>query len=128
MCAPATTRSAQTRVNFQRDVRPILSDNCFLCHGPDASTRKANLRLDLHEDALTSRRNGAPIVPGKPEESLLYKKITEADPARRMPPLSSHKTLSDAQKATLRLWIEQGAEWKQHWAFVAPVRSGSACR
>ena len=113
---------AQTRVDFQRDVRPLLSDNCFLCHGPDASTRKANLRLDLHEDALAPRRNGAPIVPGKPEQSLLYKKITEADPARRMPPLSSHKSLSDAQIATLTSWIEQGAEWKQHWAFIAPAR------
>ena len=121
MCAPATSL-AQTRVDFQRDVRPVLSDNCFLCHGPDASTRKANLRLDLHEDALAPRRNGAPIVPGKPEQSLLYKKITEADPARRMPPLSSHKSLSDAQIATLTRWIEQGAEWKQHWAFIAPAR------
>ena len=120
--APATVLSAQTRVDFQRDVRPILSDNCFLCHGPDASTRKVNLRLDVHEEAMLSRRNGAPIVPGKPEQSLLYRKITEADPARRMPPLSSHKTLTEAQIATLKRWIEQGAEWKQHWAFVAPVR------
>jgi hypothetical protein len=120
--APATILSAQTRVDFQRDVRPILSDNCFLCHGPDASTRKVNLRLDVHEEATIPRRNGAPIVPGKPEQSLLYKKITEADPARRMPPISSHKTLSEAQIVTLRRWIEQGAEWKQHWAFVAPVR------
>ena len=113
---------AQTAVDFQRDVRPILSDNCFLCHGPDASTRKANLRLDVYADAVAPRANGAPIVPRKPGESLLYKKITEPNPARRMPPLSSHKTLSDAQKETLRRWIEQGAEWKQHWAFVAPVR------
>jgi hypothetical protein len=119
---PAATVVAQTRVDFQRDIRPILSDNCFLCHGPDASARKANLRLDLHEDALTVRRNGTPIVAGKPDESLLYKKITETDPARRMPPLSSHKTLTDAQKATIKLWIEQGAEWTQHWAFIAPVR------
>jgi hypothetical protein len=121
--APPTTLSAQTRVDFQRDVRPILSDNCFLCHGPDASARKANLRLDLQQDALAPRPNGAPVVPGKPDESLLYKKITETNPARRMPPLSSHKTLSDGQKTTLRLWIEQGAEWRQHWAFVAPVRA-----
>ena len=71
---------------------------------------------------MAPRRNGAPIVPGKPEQSLLYKKITEADPARRMPPLSSHKSLSDAQIATLTRWIEQGAEWKQHWAFIAPTR------
>ncbi len=89
MHAPATTLAAQKRVDFQRDVRPILSDNCFLCHGPDQSTRKANLRLDLQQDAMTARRNGAPVVPGKPDESLLYKKITEADPARRMPPIST---------------------------------------
>src|SRR5688572_11076377 len=92
---------AQTRVDFQRDVRPILSDNCFLCHGPDASTRKANLRLDVQEDVLAPRRNGAPVVPRQPEQSLLYRKITESDPARRMPPVSSHKTLSDAQKETV---------------------------
>jgi hypothetical protein len=122
MHAPAPTLAAQTRVDFQRDVRPILSDNCFLCHGPDQSTRKANLRLDLQQDAITARRNGTPVVPGKPDESLLYKKITEIDPARRMPPISTHKTLTDAQKTTIRTWIEQGAEWKQHWAFVAPVR------
>jgi hypothetical protein len=120
--ASTATITAQTHVDFQRDVRPILSDNCFLCHGPDASARKANLRLDVHEDMLASRRNGAPVVPGKPEQSLVYRKITEPDPARRMPPLSSHKTLSDGQKETLRRWIEQGAESKQHWAFVAPVR------
>src|SRR5688572_23780720 len=80
MHAPASTVAAQGRVDFQRDVRPILSDNCFLCHGPDASTRKANLRLDLQQDALAARRNGAPVVPGKPEESLLYKRIAEVDP------------------------------------------------
>jgi hypothetical protein len=120
--SPAASVSAQARVDFQRDIRPILSDNCFLCHGPDASARKANLRLDLHEDALTARRNGTPIVAGKPDQSLLYKKIMETDPARRMPPLSTHKILTDAQKATIRLWIEQGADWKQHWAFVTPVR------
>jgi hypothetical protein len=121
--APAPSPvSAAAPVNFQREIRPILSDNCFLCHGPDQSTRKADLRLDLHEEALASRRNGAAVVPGHPEQSLLYKKITEENPARRMPPLSTHKTLTDAQKAAIKLWIEQGADWKQHWAFVAPVR------
>ena len=113
---------AQKPVDFQRDIRPILSDNCFQCHGPDQSTRQANLRLDLHDGALAARRNGAPIVPGKPEQSLLYTKIIDENPARRMPPLSTHKTLSGAQKATIKLWIEQGADWKQHWAFVAPAR------
>ena len=100
----------------------MLSDNCFQCHGPDESARKANLRLDLREGALAARRNGAPIVPGKPEQSLLYKRITEENPARRMPPVSTHKTLTDEQKARIKLWIEQGADWKQHWAFVTPKR------
>jgi Protein of unknown function (DUF1553)/Protein of unknown function (DUF1549)/Planctomycete cytochrome C/Concanavalin A-like lectin/glucanases superfamily len=113
---------AQKRVDFQREIRPILSDNCLSCHGPDPSTRKANLRLDQREGALATRQNGAPIVPGKPGQSLLYQKITEENPARRMPPLSSHKTLSEAQKAAIRLWIEQGANWTQHWAFIAPKR------
>ena len=121
--APSATLAAQEHVDFQRDVRPILSDNCFLCHGPDQSTRKATLRLDLQQDALTARRNGTPVVAGKPDQSLLYQKIVDADPARRMPPLSTHKTLSDAQKLTIKRWIEQGAQWKQHWAFVAPVRA-----
>ena len=79
-----------------------------------------SLRLDLHQDTLAARRNGTPIVPGKPDESLLYRKITEENPARRMPPLSTHKTLTDAQKDTIKLWIAQGAAWNQHWAFVAP--------
>ena len=94
----------------------------LLGHGPDVSTRKVSLRLDLHQDTLAARRNGTPVVPGKPDESLLYKKITEDNPARRMPPLSTHKTLTDAQKDTIKRWIAQGAAWNQHWAFVAPKR------
>ncbi len=109
-------------VDFQREVRPILAENCFACHGPDVSTRKVSLRLDLPQDTLVARRNGTPVVPGKPDESLLYKKITEENPARRMPPPSTHKTLTDAQKDTIKRWIAQGAAWNQHWAFVAPAR------
>jgi hypothetical protein len=120
--APAAAGGAAKAVDFQREVRPILSENCFACHGPDEDARKANLRLDLHDGALAARRNGTPIVPGKPDDSLVYKKIIEPNPARRMPPLSTHKTLTDAQKQTIRLWIEQGARWGQHWAFVAPSR------
>ena len=118
----ASLPTSASRVDFQREIRPILSDNCFQCHGPDESSRKANLRLDLRDGALTPRRTGAPIVPGRPGESLLYTRITEENSVRRMPPLSTHKTLSDAQKDTVKRWIEQGAEWPQHWAFVAPVR------
>src|SRR2546429_1369995 len=109
-------------VNFQRDVRPILSDNCFSCHGPDQSTRMAGLRLDLPESAFATRPNGAPIVPGKPEASLLYKRISAETPASRMPPPSSHKELTGKQKETLKTWIAQGANWKQHWSFIHPTR------
>ncbi len=119
---PAGAVAARRTVDFQREIRPILSENCFACHGPDQSTRKVNLRLDVHEDALAARRNGAAVVPGRPEQSLLYQRITEENSARRMPPLSTHKTLTDAEKEAIRLWIEQGAGWNQHWAFVAPVR------
>jgi hypothetical protein len=110
-------------VDFQRQVRPILSDNCFLCHGPDKGTRMADLRLDIQEGALAIRNNGAVIVPGKPDESLLIKRIYSENPAFRMPPVFAHKTLSQEQKNTLRRWIEQGATWKQHWSFIPPVRS-----
>ena len=121
--APATIRLAQTRVDFQRDVRPVLSDNCFLCHGPDASTRKANLRLDLHEDALAPRRNGAPIVPGQARSKPALQedhrsRPCPADAAALEPQIAERRHKS----TTLKRWIEQGAEWKQHWAFIAPER------
>jgi hypothetical protein len=110
-------------IDFQRQVRPILSDKCFLCHGPDKGTRMANLRLDTQEGALAKRNNGAPIVPGKPGESLLIKRIYSEDSAFRMPPAFSHKTLTQDQKEILRRWIEQGATWKQHWAFIPPAKA-----
>ncbi|MBV8898030.1 MAG: DUF1549 domain-containing protein, partial [Acidobacteriaceae bacterium] len=110
-------------VDFQRQVRPILSDNCFLCHGPDKGTRMADLRLDTHEGALAERKNGHAVVPGKPDESLLIKRIYSDNPGFRMPPVFAHKTLTQEQKDSLRRWIEQGAKWSQHWAFVAPKAS-----
>src|SRR5258706_283422 len=86
-------------VDFQREVRPILSDNCFQCHGPDSAARQAGLRLDRRESALEARPEGAPIVPGKSAESLLYQRISNPDPNSRMPPAESHKRLTAAQKA-----------------------------
>lgn len=118
--APAATN---TSVDFQRQVRPILSDNCFQCHGPDKDTRMVGLRLDLQEGALAKRKNGSAIVPGKPGESLLIKRIYSENSGFRMPPAYAHKTLTQEQKDTLRRWIEQGATWKQHWAFIPPVKS-----
>ena len=96
-------------VDFQRAVRPILSDNCFQCHGPDKNTRMVDLRLDTKEGAYEVRDSGTVIVPGKPQESLLYQRISAEDPARRMPPESSHKSLTPQQIELLKKWIEQGA-------------------
>ena len=110
-------------VDFQRQVRPVLSDNCFQCHGPDKDTRMVDLRLDTKEGIFGQRKNGTPIVPGKPEESLLYQRITAATPARRMPPERSHKTLTPQQIEIIGRWIEEGATWKEQWAFIAPVRT-----
>ncbi|MCI0364125.1 MAG: hypothetical protein L0219_09610, partial [Phycisphaerales bacterium] len=109
-------------VDFQRVVRPILSNNCFQCHGPDRNTRLAGLRLDTREGAFAARKNGTPVVPGNPQASLLYQRITHAGVARRMPPEDSHKTLTAEQKEILKRWIEQGAPWKEHWSFSAPAR------
>ena len=85
-----------------------------------------DLRLDIQEGALAKRKNGYPVVPGKPDESLLIKRIYSDDVAFRMPPVFSHKTLSEEQKDILRRWIEQGAKWNQHWAFVPPKKVRSA--
>lgn len=109
-------------VDFQRDIRPILSNNCFQCHGPDKDSRMAGLRLDRHDEAFAARTNGAAIVPGDPARSLLYQRITASRPALRMPPASAHKELTAAQVNTLKDWIAAGAPWKEPWAFVAPVR------
>jgi len=118
--AAALSLSAAT-VDFQREIRPLLSDNCFQCHGPDSDTRMAGLRLDRKETVFAARPHGAPVVPGKPAESLLFQRISSADPKHRMPPESSHKSLTAPQIARIKLWIEEGAEWKEHWAYRAPT-------
>ena len=109
-------------IDFQRDIRPVLSDNCFACHGPDSKTRMAGLRLDLKDAAFAARPKGAAIVPGKPERSLLYLRITEQKAALRMPPESSHKKLTADQIALLKQWIAAGAPWREYWSFQAPVK------
>ncbi|MBI5083465.1 MAG: DUF1553 domain-containing protein [Acidobacteria bacterium] len=113
---------AAPKVNFQREVRPILSDACFQCHGPDKASRMAGLRLDLKDAALAARKTGAAIVPGDSKKSLLYQRISAAVEARRMPPPYSHKKLSEQQKETLKRWIDEGANWQEHWSFITPVR------
>ncbi|MFT5525552.1 MAG: hypothetical protein ACI9HK_003522 [Pirellulaceae bacterium] len=110
---------AEDPVSFNRDVRPILSDNCFTCHGPDATHREAGLRLDQSESAYSKLESEATaIVPGKPAASELVRRITSDDGDQRMPPTDSGKTLTPAEIATLTKWIEQDAEYQQHWSFV----------
>ena len=110
------------KVDFQRQIRPILSDTCFQCHGPDAKARMAGLRLDLRETAFQSRTSGVLIAPGDSINSLIYQRISDEDASRRMPPKYSHKELKRDQIDLIRRWIDQGASWEEHWAFVPPVR------
>ena len=107
-------------VNFRRDILPILSDNCFRCHGPDSKSRKAELRLDVKESAL--RKTDPVVVPGQSGESELIRRITSTDPEEIMPPRKSGKTLAAHQIELLKQWIDQGASWSKHWAFEPPQR------
>src|SRR5438876_9499142 len=107
---PVLPLSAQGKIEYNRDVRPILAENCFACHGPDSASRKAGLRLDDRDAAV---KIGA-IKPGNVKESALLDRIHAADPKEIMPPLKTRKTLSAAQKDILKRWIEQGAEYQLH--------------
>jgi len=122
LIAAALTAAAEPQVNFNRDVRPILSDNCFKCHGPDRNTRKAKLRLDLAEEAYRAREDRTPLVPGKPSESEVVRRIFATDPDDLMPPPKTGKQLTAQQKRLIEAWISQGAKYEGHWAFTPPVR------
>ncbi|HEX8916560.1 MAG TPA: PSD1 and planctomycete cytochrome C domain-containing protein, partial [Humisphaera sp.] len=121
LAASSSARAAEPAVEFNRDVRPILSDNCFACHGFDPKTRKAKLRLDTAEGAFADRDGNRAVVPGELDKSLVWSRIVSKDPDEQMPPPDSHKKLTDAQRAVLKRWIEQGAKYQQHWSFE-PVR------
>jgi hypothetical protein len=118
-CFLSASGAYAATVSFNRDIRPILSDNCFYCHGPDASHRQADLRLDIRDDAMAA---GA-IVPGKPAESTLVSRINSTDSDELMPPPESHKKLDAKQKELLARWIEEGAEYQLHWAYEKPVKA-----
>src|SRR5579872_1341924 len=110
-------------LKFNRDVRPILAENCLQCHGVDSNQRKSGLRLDLRDWAMKPADSGAiAVVPGKPVESALVSRIEADDPAERMPPPDSKRQLTPDQKETLKRWIAEGAEYELHWAFVPPRR------
>ncbi len=117
---PAVT---QADIQYNRDIRPILAENCFPCHGPDSASRKDSLRLDHFDDAIAPRKDKSPaIVPGQPAASELIHRITAADPDDRMPPAKTRKTLTAQQKDLLQHWIAAGAKYQPHWSLIAPVR------
>ena len=125
LCVLAATRLfADDAPDFSRDVRPILSQHCFKCHGPDDKTRKGGLRLDLRDSATKEAKSGAvALVPGQPDKSELVARIFSTDEDELMPPPSVKRTLTPEQKDTLRRWVAAGAEYQQHWAFAKPKQA-----
>jgi hypothetical protein len=109
-------------VEFNRDIRPILSDNCFNCHGPDKSNRKSKLRLDVEADAFADRGGYHALVAGKPDQSELVQRITAKNVKERMPPIASGHKLTPGQIELIRAWIMQGAKWQKHWSLLPPRR------
>ncbi len=117
---------ADEPVDFNRDIRSILSNKCYACHGPDEAERQAGLRFDSQAGALTPAESGeVAIVAGKPEESELVARITSDDESARMPPAEFGKTLSPREIQLLTDWIKQGAKFSEHWSYVKPVRPES---
>jgi len=112
--------STASPLSFNRDVRPILSNHCFSCHGSDVQQRKAQRRLDTFDGAVALRDGIQGIAPGKPAQSELWRRVTSSDPEEVMPPAKSAKRLSEAEKRTLRAWIENGAQYEAHWSFEPP--------
>ncbi|MEO9891851.1 DUF1553 domain-containing protein [Aurantibacter sp.] len=111
-------------IDFNFDIKPILSDRCYNCHGPDDNTRKAGLRLDLEQEAFNKLESGnSAFVAGNPKDSESVKRILSSDAEIQMPPKDSHLSLSTYEKAMIIKWIEQGAKWKEHWAFIKPIKA-----
>src|SRR4051794_38454750 len=117
----AVAASAAPAVKFNRDIRPIMSDTCFRCHGPDSKSRMAGLRLDIRDEAVKKTKSGVtPIVPGDPDNSAIVTRVFATD-AKVMPPKFAHKELTAKQKETIRQWVAEGAVYEGHWAYQ-PVR------
>ena len=117
--SPGPTTSPAS-VDFNRQIRPILSESCYQCHGPDVNKRKADLRLDRRDGLFRSADGTTIVVPGKPDESELLARITADDPELRMPPPKSGAPLDPEQIDLIKRWIAEGAEWKGHWAYLPP--------
>src|SRR5947208_80100 len=119
----AVTDKNSSKLEFNRDIRPILSENCYQCHGPDEKERKAKLRLDLKSQAFKPAKSGDyAIVPGDLAKSKLIERIQSKDPDEVMPPPKTGKKLTAQQVELLRRWVQEGANFVNHWAFVAPER------
>lgn len=114
---------AAQEIRFNRDIRPILSENCFYCHGQDPKHREAGLRLDVRAEALRENDGVFAIVPGKPEKSEMLKRLVSHDADEQMPPPESNRMVSPAQIELIRRWIAQGAPYEKHWAFVPPEKA-----
>ena len=110
--------AADHSIQFNRDIRPILTDHCFSCHGPDSASRKADLRLDIRDAAIERKA----LHPGDVAKSEFLKRIESTDADEVMPPPSTNKKLTAEQKELLKTWVAQGAEYQLHWSFLAPVR------
>jgi hypothetical protein len=119
---PSASRVADQPVEFNRDIRPILSDKCYTCHGPDKERRLSKVRFDIETEAKQDLGGRFAIVPGDPAKSEMIRRITAAEPARRMPPVSSGRTLTSNEIQLLQTWIAQGAKWERHWSFIPPRR------
>ena len=117
LIACSTTARSEERIQFNRDIRPILAENCFHCHGPDGSHREGELRLDVRDDAVRMLA----IIPGDATKSHLMERVLTSDESELMPPPKSNKTLTTKEKETLKRWIEEGALYEGHWAFIPPV-------
>ena len=122
LCLVAVPLPGRAQVDFNRDIRPILSDHCFACHGPDENTRKAGLRLDTFPEAAEGDEAVDFIVPGEPERSEVIHRIFQTDPDEIMPPPDSHKKLTAAQKELLKTWIAEGAPYAEPWTYLPPKR------
>jgi mono/diheme cytochrome c family protein len=123
LVVPSARAQDSPAVDFQKQVRPILSDACFACHGPDANHRKGELRLDVREDAFRPREDYAILVPGNPDESEFIARISSDDDTMVMPPPSHHRKLKPEEIELLKNWVAQGADWKNHWAFLTPEKA-----
>jgi hypothetical protein len=123
LSTPSLAGASDRKVEFNRDIRPILSDTCFTCHGPDKGNRKTELRFDLEESTRADLGGGRrAIVPGDPARSELYRRVSTKDEALRMPPVYSGRKLTETQIEALKSWIDQGAQWQKHWSLIPPKR------